>query len=222
MRYDFAVFYSNLGINDRVIFLDETGFNLYVRPTKGRARIGQPVRRNTVPRGRNITATFTISADVGLVCHRISHNTTTGATFQTFVNELCQQIENIYPPNENVYIIYDGARPHLHANPPAEFQGRIFCRIQPSYSPFLNPTELAHSAFKAAIKQKIGTRAIQDRLADEAARLHAGVTITEWRLRILTTIAENSLNTITLQKCQNWFARILRYIPRCLNRQEIV
>lgn len=220
-RNEYANFFTNLGGFDHIVYLDETGFNIYTRPTQGRARIGERVRRVTLPRGPNITATLAISADMGLVHHRIVAATTTRENFQQFINELSEICINVFPENENVYIIFDGARPHLNVAPPVQFQNRLFCRILPCYSPFLNPTELAHSAFKGQIRAYLSDPAYRTRLGNDEERNRNGLSISQWRRQILTEIAQISLNAITVQKCQNWCGRVYRYMNMCLNNENI-
>ena len=56
------------------------------------------------------------------------------------------------PINEEVFIIFDGARSHLNFAVPPEFQDRFHVVMLPPYCPFFNPVEQAHSCLKSAIK----------------------------------------------------------------------
>ena len=70
MRMDFAVWMMNTGVNQELIYIDEAGFNLWTKRTRGRARRGQrAVRVVTGRRGPSLTMTFAVSNRRGLVHH---------------------------------------------------------------------------------------------------------------------------------------------------------
>ena len=60
---------SFTGVHQRQVYIDESGFNIFTWRSKGRAPLGQRVRRVVAPRGRNINITLAISPDMGLVHH---------------------------------------------------------------------------------------------------------------------------------------------------------
>ena len=91
------------------------GFNIFTRRSKGRpAPLGERVRRVVAPRGRNVNITLAISPDMGLVHNIIEQRTVARATFQAFINELMVILTPRVPINEEVFIIFDGARPHIN------------------------------------------------------------------------------------------------------------
>ncbi|CAG0903269.1 unnamed protein product, partial [Darwinula stevensoni] len=73
-------------------------------------------------------------------------------TFQEFFEKLLRQVHMISPPDQPVYVIIDHARLHKRASVPDDFPN-VRVKFLPAYSPFLNPTEHALSAFKAAVKR---------------------------------------------------------------------
>ena len=95
-------------------------------------------------------------------------------------------------------------------------------RILPPYSPFLNPTEQAHSCFKADIKRQLASQQVSQELQNDVERLAAGMTKLEWRLQILLRVGQTALNSITVQKCLNWCGRVNRYMPASLNGDVIL
>ena len=216
-RQAYAQWFTDLGANDNVVYIDECGYNVYTRRLQGRAPIGQPVRQQVLGnRGKNVNLTLAINANVGLVHYSLSAETTTRVSFQNFLNHLFQVAANIFPHNETIHIVYDGARPHLRMTVPDNMQHRFTLRILPPYSPFLNPVEQAHSAFKALVKTQLTTADVREELLD-INRRRGQQTLEVWRRDILMRIARESLNTITPQKCINWCGRVLQYIPRSLN-----
>ena len=66
-RTAYAQFFLNIGANDHVVYLDESGYNVYTRRQQGRAPVGERVCREVVPRGRNMVATLAISSEFGLL-----------------------------------------------------------------------------------------------------------------------------------------------------------
>lgn len=223
-RLEYAQFFTQLGVNDNLIYLDESGYNLFTRRTKGRARQGERVRRQVAgSRGRNVNFTVSISPVLGVVHHHLGQITVTRETFQRFLNELIEAAAVLIPDNERCIIIFDGARPHLRMAVPEDHAHRFQLRILPPYSPMLNPTEQAHSCFKQAVKNKLANPAIQNELQDAGnLRQQEGLTLNDWRARILIRLGRQSMDEITVQKCQNWCGRVHRFIPGCLQGQPIL
>ena len=222
-RFQHATWLSTLPVNHHVIYVDECGFNIYQRRTQGRAPIGQRVRREVGgERGRNVNVILAINDTHGLVAHSIEQKTLDHTRYQEFVDYLVGTLAQRFPPNEMVYIIHDGARPHLNTVIKPEYQMQFSIRTQPPYSPFLNPTEMAHSCFKADISRQLTEPTTQEELLDLAnLRQQAGLTMAAWRGEILKRCARNALTQITQAKCANWFRHSLAFLPACLARQDI-
>jgi transposase len=67
LRRDYANWMMTQGVGHNLFYLDETGFNLFTRRTRGRARVGQrAVRQVGNSKGRHLTVIMTISPDSGL------------------------------------------------------------------------------------------------------------------------------------------------------------
>ena len=62
---------SFTGVHQRQVYIDESGFNIFTRRSKGREPLGERVHRVVAPRGRNVNITLAISPDMGLVNHVI-------------------------------------------------------------------------------------------------------------------------------------------------------
>ena len=159
---------------------------------------------------------------MGLVHHVMEQTTVTRATFQAFINELVTILAPRVPNDKEVFIIFDGARPHLNVVVPPEFEDKFHVVMLPPYCPFFNPVEQAHSCLKNAIKQHLALPHIQAEILDiQNMRAAAGLNQQQWRANVLLRIGNNALHQITQQKCANWCARIHRYIPASLNREII-
>lgn len=222
-RFNYATWLSHLAMNHKLMYIDESGFNLYQRRTQGRARVGQPVRRNPVEnsRGRNINVIIALSSE-GVIHFTVSTNTLDHARYQTFIDELVTTAAPMF--NDPVHIIHDGARPHLRTiiNGPNVQQFDI---VQlPPYSPFLNPVELAHSCFKAAVGRSLTLPHVQAELLDnDNVRQQFGVNHGQWRSRVLSRLAEEAINReLTQAKCMQWCNHIHRFIPPSLARADVL
>ncbi len=218
----YAQWLAELGINERLIYIDESGYNVYTRRTKGRALVGERVRREACPRGRNMIVILAINQEMGLVHHRLGQFTVTRDVFQDFVNNLIAQTVDLFPGEDTIHIVYDGARPHLNIAIPEQHHGRFVLHMLPPYSPFLNPVEQAHSCFKAGVKNELARLEVQLELVDDTARRAAGQTQQQWRSNILLRIGQNCLALVTRAKCAAWCGRVHRYIPMAIARQQIV
>ena len=143
LRFEYAEWFMAEGVEAHLVFIDETGYNIWTRRPFGRGRRGEPVRRVVHgQRGQNVNITFAVSGEVGLVHHTISSETTTRASFEEFLAGTARQCADIFPPEEQVFFIYDNARPHVRAELPADVDPNIHLKRLTPYSPFLNPTEL--------------------------------------------------------------------------------
>ena len=167
-------------------------------------------------RGRSVNLTLAISPSLGVVHHDLRQITTTRLTFQGFINQLINILSPLLPQNERCVIVYDGARVHLNITVPEHERLRFQLRILPPYSPMLNPTEQAHSCFKAMVKQSLTDPETMQEIQDVDNRCqHEGLSLQDWRARILIRIGRQALDQLTVQKCQNWCARVHHYIPDC-------
>ena len=220
-RVDFANWFLQVGVLGHTVFIDETGYNVWIRRSYGRAPCEVPARRVVHgQRGKQVNITFAISAEVGLVAHRISSEIVTRATFEEFLATTVQECGVLFPANERIYLIYDNARPHIRAQLPPDAENFII-KMLPPYSPFLNPTEMARSDFKAGVKRTLGLPEWQDRFGDEAARIQAGMNLQVWRSNCLQEVAALNVGEVTPAKCIAWYNHSQTYLPRCLGRQII-
>jgi transposase len=218
-RQDYANWLTNLGVTDRIVYIDESGYNIFTRRTQGRAPIGDRVRRRVCgSRGRNINVMLAISADIGLVHAEIGQFTVNGEKFQEFLSDTMRAADAMSPELETIRIVYDGAAPHRNARVPEEYEaGRFSLHILPPYSPFFNPVEQAHSSFKQRVGARLADDNLQRRLRDDQnQRAAQGLNLQQWRARILLDIAREALDEITAARCAAWCARVHRFIPPAL------
>ena len=204
------------GVLGHCVYIDETGYNIWTRRSQGRAPRGIPARRVVhAQRGHNCNVTFAISGKVGLVHHQISFQTVTRERFEGFLADTVRECEDLLPENEAVYLIYDNARPHVNAPLPEGPNPLITVKLLPPYSPFLNSTEMAHSAFKAAVKRMLAPPEWQRRVRNVQEAAHrAGMKMHQWRCNILQEAPVGSLpvDAITPAKCTRWCNQCKTYM----------
>ena len=83
-RVEYAEWFLERGVVGNCVFIDETGYNVWTRRTRGRAPRGIPARRVVHgQRGRNCNVTFAVSPAIGLVHHHIAFETVTRESFET-------------------------------------------------------------------------------------------------------------------------------------------
>lgn len=224
-RAEYANWFLQTGVLAHCVFVDECGYNIWTRRSQGRAPRGEPARRVVHgQRGKNCNFTFAVSDAVGLVHHTVACDTVTRETFQVFLLETARQCNQFFPHDTDVFIIYDNARPHVNAHLPENAEGvhpRVHLKKLPPYSPFLNPTEMAHSAFKAAVKRDLAQPRWQQRFGDREAARRAEMNMQQWRCNLIQQVGRNNIDAITQEKCDQWYRHTQAYMARCLARQPI-
>ena len=220
-RQAFAQWLLDLPPDCHLIYIDETGFNIWTRRSLGRSLRGQRVRRTLhTQRGVQVNVIQAISPGLGLVHHKILGQTLTANVFQVFIEELLDAVNNREEVDnaDQFCIIMDGARFHNGVRLPQQNEANWQVVQLPPYSPFLNPTESAHSCLKATIKRQLSLPQVQLELDNPPPQ----TTLCEWRILVLQRIAEEATSEITPVKCGGWFRNALRFIPRCVAGEDIV
>lgn len=149
-RWEYATIMSVKG-DDRLFFLDETGFNLHLHQTYGYAVKGL-VPTLTVPsnRGKNISVMATISQD-GVVAYETLDGAYNKERMTNFINT---KLVPHLPQGSTV--IMDNARfHHSEVVKTALTEAGVAVQYLPPYCPFLNPIEEFFSLAKAEAKKKI-------------------------------------------------------------------
>lgn len=210
LRHSFSTWITVDAYNEHIVYLDEAGYNLWTRRSRGRAIRGQPaVRRVHGQRGKNISVIIGISNRLGLVHHYVREGGITREDFNGFLTEISRLIGD-----ENAaYLIFDNAKCHYNVPDPSDAHQ---CKHLPPYSPQLNPCELAFSVFKADIKRRLGVA------QEEFANVPPHINLAQYRRERLTELARLSLPTcINPIVCQNWYNHCRRFIPACLAREDL-
>ena len=215
-RQNFARWFMETGIEANLIYIDESGINLWTRRDRGRARKGQRAY-NVVggAKGKNVTLLLAVSPTVGLLYHEITSDNVNRQRFSDFLGNVATHVDNQV---QHIVILDNAAIHHNLAAIPPNFN----LHFLPAYSPFLNVVEMAFSSWKALMKEELNLPDMQDQIMDDQAAANAGMNKAEWRLHLLTELAGHCLRVITQEKCNAWFRHTQTFISRCLDLTPIM
>ena len=194
-------FLTNSPENDsKIIFIDESGFNLHLRPSFGRSPIG---KRSSVyvptNRGANVSLLAAMNG-TEYVHHKIFTGSVNSERFITFLRELEVILEdrNLLC---NSWVIMDNARIH-NSNLVKDFYttSRIHAVFLSPYSYMLNPIEFSFSKIKSIIRNTITTESSGN----------------------LTTMINNAINAITSNDVQGWYRHIRRNCALAMTLHEFI
>ncbi len=200
--------------NTNLVYVDECGFNLFTRRTRGRALVGQrAVRQVAGSRGQNLNIIMAISLEVGLLYHENVVGTVNATIFDHFLVNLGLVIGH----EQNIVLVMDNAP--IHRNCAMESVNHTI-KYLPPYSPMLNPIENAFSCLKASTQRLLNQRMAE--ILDRQAAANAGLTLTAYRMRILEDLVEGSVAVITQEKTANWHRHVFGFLPACTAMDDIV
>ena len=198
-RYNYAVYFNELLFSkpdSSFVFLDEVGFNVVSRTSRGRSLVGStPIIPTTATRARNISVIASANK-YGMISYHINNAPVSGEDFKTFLIGL--NGECIRRGNSNPVFILDNARIHHYrglCNVIDELSLNLL--FLPPYSPFLNIIENWFAKWKNYVLRG------QARNEDE-----------------LQVLINSGFNSIENSDCEGYFRKMLRCIERCRCREE--
>ena len=210
-RKTYAQWMVEQGIQKHLVYIDETGFNLWTKRTFGRGRVGDRVNRQVGgQRGRNVTVIAAISDIGGLFYYEIHFTSVTKEIFSGFIASVDAILGDDRPT-----VILDNAPIH---NGIMEVYPNIDFKYLPAYSPFLNPIENCFSVFKTYLKQYLHSEAL---LCTTANAHRLGITVQTLREQTLRRGVELTLPQVTLDVIARNYIHANRYLVRCINEQSI-
>ena len=131
-------FFSDF-INEKCIFIDEAGVNLWTsrsfgRSKKGLIKEGPAVRQLNYQRGKNLNLIMAISPSCGLLHYKFILGNVNRTMYQEFLNAASSKATEVFH-NSQCFLIMDNAP--IHSNVGLECAHHQCIRLPP-YSPFLN------------------------------------------------------------------------------------
>ena len=196
LRKEYSLWFNNFFLGDyrKIIFIDETSFNLHLRRTRSRSKIG--TRANVmVPtvRGRSISLIASMSIN-GMHFYKIVSNSTVNSNiFNDYINELCQYLQDVLNMQE-AFLIFDNARIHKYENIERILSTYNFhFKFLSPYSYMLNPIENSFSKLKNCVRSQL-------RLGNNET---------------LSNIISSQIENISVRDCREFFQNTLRNITNC-------
>ena len=94
------------------------------------------MHREACPRGQNTILILVINQEMGLMHHHLGQFTITRDVFQDFVNNLIAQTADLFPGEDTIHIVYNGARPHQNIMIPSNTMDALLCTCCPRTAHF--------------------------------------------------------------------------------------
>ena len=201
VRFEYGTDFNNMLLNienTNFFFIDEVGFCVSSRAKRGRSLVGQPAYQNVCSiRTRNISVIACMNLQ-GMVFKKINPGAVNGENFITFFRELLDECDNrdIIDP---IFILDDARIHHYSGFKEFVLERDVKIKYLPPYSPFLNPIENVFSKWKNFV--------IRGNASNESE---------------LNLLIDGGFNSINSSDTTGYFRKMLRYISRCINREEIL
>lgn len=185
---------------DKLVFIDESGFNYHLRRTKARSKVNTAAHV-IIPtaRGRNVSLIAAMNFH-GIIHRKVIPNSTVNSNiFVTFLNELINKLAK--RSITGAWLILDNAAIHKtqEVRDKVSETSHELCYLSP-YSPMLNPIEKVFS------KTKLSARNL---LADPDNQSN------------LVNVIQQSLETVTPADCNNYFVDMSMKLPMAVLGQPL-
>ncbi|RHY27731.1 hypothetical protein DYB32_006568 [Aphanomyces invadans] len=210
---------------DYIVYFDETNYNMYCHRSVGHANKGDHAATVLLPsNGSNLQVQCAVSAEEGLVFHRLERDSIKMEKYATFVDEVYNAVKRSATwcnnfVGKNVVIVFDNAPAHSQTEERVVMHDDlVLLRLGP-YSPMLNPIESCFSVFKAKIKNYLAD------LTDLMFQRREYPSYLESRMRLLKAAAHECLPCITRSLvvreamfCQRNVEKALRLEDMCYGK----
>jgi len=188
-----------------MVFVDESGFNLWLSRTRGRAHRGErAVRVVNGQRGQNFTLILAVSTE-GVRHIDFYEGEVTADRFNTWL-----EAASIAAGEGRKVFIMDNAPCHRRADQANLLEGHSIRKL-PAYSPFLNIAENAFSMWKAGFKREMA-EVREDFHQQPAAE----------RSATMLQLAQQNLASITANKIARSTRKMAGVMPRLIHREDIL
>lgn len=201
-----------------MVYVDESNINLFLRRTKGRAKVGnRAVVKLPSSKGANVHMVGALS-QTGFVSFLRRRGSFKAEDFKMWLRGVCQTLSTTHAINmDSIEIVLDNAPCHSKAEELlADFPGLSICRLAP-YSPILNPIEAAWNSIKSYMKNR-EAESLNTLLS---GHLESGLTQTEYRLRYVENLIDEGRALITPVMSINFFNHVQRFYADVLEMKDI-
>lgn len=182
-----------------LLFVDESGFNLHIRRSRGRSTSGtKAVWVAPNARGRNVSIIGVLSPKYGMIFWKKYVGGTDAQRYTQFLTELLREPRFQY---KTYRIVMDNATCHSKKQIEELLEGqpvRQIAQFLPPYSPHLNPIENAWGHMKQHIAKK-------ERVA--GADMFA--------------LIQEAMSHVTPDKCDGWYRDCVRKYVDCIQGKPL-
>lgn len=202
--------------DETFIFYDESGFDLWQSRTRGRAKVGVPVRRTVnSQKTPHVTLLLAVSPTLGVVSSRVMSGGAKKPDVTAFITRMLTEANHRGLFNANVVIDNAPAHAGLEASLALDntLPAHNLVRLPP-YSCEFNPIECMFNVCKSTAKQALNNVHNVDRRPNETMLAH--------RYRVLSDIVAESIGSITTAKVGASFMHcITQVVPKALRHDNM-
>lgn len=204
-------------LNQPIVFMDETNFNIHISRRQGRSKVGK--RCTTVAagsKGANIHLIGGIS-NLGWMAHTIKRGSFRKPDAVEWIKVCLRAAMSKH--GGPVVMVMDNAPCHSNVEELLVEDDLKDCKIlkMSPYSPMLNPIENVWSVIKSEVKRELSVK-----LAEIlSSSLNGPVCIKEQRLRALENLVRDSLASVTPMLCTNCIASIQSKFAAAINLEDM-
>ncbi|KUF98823.1 Beta-lactamase protein [Phytophthora nicotianae] len=187
-----------------IVYYDETNYNIYLKPLRGRSRKGERAVLSLPPsKGANLQIQCAVSSSIGLVTYQLEHGSIRMEKNAAFVEEIykavkaSQEFRNFFQ-GKKVVIVLDNAPAHRQTEDRVtEHEDMELLRLGP-YSPMCNPIEGCFSVLTANIKRHLAI--YREEICDRSRQLDNNgnvMTLAGRQMRVLERAAKAEMKCMT-------------------------
>lgn len=204
-----------IGERKKIIYIDETNCNLFLRRTQGRSRRGtRCLVKVPTSKGPNVHVLGGIS-QTGIIHIERKRGHYKKDDCCAWLRTMLRQV---HEDMDQVVVVCDNAPVHVDLSKVTEeeeFEGATLLRLGP-YSAPLNPIEECWSVFKAGVKRTLAAT-----VTAVLAPPPNGVTQMEYRLQYLESAIDESIPLLTPMLCMRTCNHVQKHFIPCLERQPL-
>lgn len=206
--------------NKKILYIDETNFNVFCRRDRERAKVGERCKQ-VLPtsKGQNLHIIGCISVE-GLVYWEHRRGAYRKDNAREWTMRMLDHATSVHGWGmSSLVVVLDNAPVHSRleeiSSLDEKYNGVSFLRLGP-YSPQLNPIEILWSVVKSTIKREMAAR------LGEILNAPEGTTIKEHRLTILEGIAQKAMTDSSISvTCMRACSHVrIHYVP-CIELRDL-
>lgn len=203
------------------IYIDEVGYSIGTRRTRGRSRRGTPViQRLPCLQSPNVSICAAIDGVHGVILHERRSGAFTAEDFKGFIVKLIQHCEDQLKMKK-VMLVFDNCRIHHAADLDAIPQiasGDFAYKFLPPYSPNLNPIENVFGMIKMHYQHLIDTE--YSDLLVETYNAPFGTQM-QSRQELLDAAFARAISMVSNDDVAHSFSHLREYFEKVLNHEDI-